>query len=79
MIDTAPMKHVQIDVERRTGRFGAGLTWGEFDAATQQHGLAVTGGRVTHTGIAGLTLGGGSGWIERTMGITIDGLISAES
>ena len=78
VIDTGPMKHVQIDVERRTGRFGAGLTWGEFDAATQEHGLAVTGGRVTHTGIAGLTLGSGSGWIERTCGITCDSLISAQ-
>lgn len=78
VIDTGPMKRVQIDVERRTGRFGAGLTWGEFDAATQQHGLAVTGGRVTHTGVAGLTLGSGSGWIERKCGITCDSLISAE-
>ncbi len=78
VIDTAPMKHVQIDVERRTGRFGAGLTWGEFDAATQEHGLAVTGGRVTHTGIAGLTLGSGSGWLERICGITCDSLISAQ-
>lgn len=44
VIDTGPMKHVQIDPRSRTGRFGAGLTWGEFDAATQEHGLAVTGG-----------------------------------
>ena len=51
----------------RTGRFGAGLTWAEFDAATQAHGLAVTGGRVSHTGIAGLTLGSGSGWLERVL------------
>ncbi|MDQ3677782.1 MAG: FAD-dependent oxidoreductase, partial [Actinomycetota bacterium] len=78
VIDTGPMKHVQIDVEARTGRFGAGLTWGEFDAASQEHGLAVTGGRVTHTGIAGLTLASGSGWIERTCGITCDSLISAQ-
>ena len=61
VIDTGPMKNVDIDVDARTGRFGAGLTWGELDAATQLHGLAVTGGRVTHTGVAGLTLGSGSG------------------
>jgi FAD/FMN-containing dehydrogenase len=78
MIDTSPMKSVDIDVEGRTGRFGAGLTWGEFDAATQEHGLAVTGGRVTHTGVAGLTLGSGSGWIDRKFGITCDSLISAD-
>jgi len=78
VIDTSPMKGVEIDVEASTGRFGAGLTWGELDAATQEHGLAVTGGRVTHTGVAGLTLGSGSGWIDRKCGITCDNLISAE-
>jgi FAD/FMN-containing dehydrogenase len=78
VIDTGPMKSVEIDVEGRTGRFGAGLNWGELDAATQEHGLAVTGGRVTHTGVAGLTLGSGSGWIDRKCGITCDNLISAE-
>ena len=52
VIDTGPMKGVDIDAQGRTGRFGAGLTWGELDAATQEHGLAVTGGRVTHTGVA---------------------------
>jgi FAD/FMN-containing dehydrogenase len=79
VIDTGPMKGVEIDVEERTGRFGAGLTWGELDAATQEHGLAVTGGRVTHTGIAGLTLGSGSGWLERKYGMTCESLISAEA
>jgi FAD/FMN-containing dehydrogenase len=78
VIDVGPMKSVHIDVEGRTGRFGAGLNWGEFDAATQDHGLAVTGGRVTHTGVAGLTLGSGSGWIDRKYGITCESLISAE-
>ncbi|HYS94687.1 MAG TPA: FAD-binding protein, partial [Candidatus Acidoferrales bacterium] len=57
---------------------GAGLTWGELDAATQKHGLAVTGGRVTHTGIAGLTIGSGSGWLERKHGMTSASLLSAE-
>ncbi len=51
---------------------------GELDAATQRHGLAVTGGRVTHTGIAGLTLGSGSGWLERKYGMTCQSLISAQ-
>jgi FAD/FMN-containing dehydrogenase len=78
VIDVGPMKKAEIDVEHRTGRFGAGLTWGELDAATQAHGLAVTGGRVTHTGIAGLTLGSGSGWLERRFGMTCDSLLSAE-
>jgi FAD/FMN-containing dehydrogenase len=78
VIDTGPMKDVDIDVAGRTGRFGAGLTWGELDAATQEHGLAVTGGRVTHTGVAGLTLGSGSGWIDRKLGPTCESLISAE-
>src|SRR5712691_9588363 len=78
VIDTGPMKKIDIDVEARTGRFGAGLSWGELDAATQEHGLAVTGGRVSHTGIAGLTLGSGSGWLERTYGMTCESLLSAQ-
>jgi FAD/FMN-containing dehydrogenase len=78
VIDVGPMKRADIDVEGRTGRFGAGLTWGELDAATQEHGLAVTGGRVTHTGVAGLTLGSGSGWLERKCGATCENLIRME-
>ena len=78
VIDTGPMKRVEIDPAARTGRFGAGLTWAELDAATQAHGLAVTGGRVSHTGVAGLTLGSGSGWLERTLGTTCENLLSAE-
>ena len=78
VIDVGPMKKTEIDPGTCTGRFGAGLTWGEFDAATQEYGLAVTGGRVTHTGIAGLTLGSGSGWLERTLGMTGASLLSAE-
>jgi len=78
VIDCGGMKKAEIDVERRVGRFGSGLTWGEFDAATQQHGLAVTGGRVTHTGIAGLTLGSGSGWLDRKLGPTAASLLSVE-
>jgi FAD/FMN-containing dehydrogenase len=78
VIDLSPMKGIEIDPERRTARAQAGLTWGEFDAATQEHGLAVTGGRVSSTGIAGLTLGSGSGWLERRCGLTADNLLSAE-
>ncbi|MBV8945694.1 MAG: FAD-binding oxidoreductase [Solirubrobacterales bacterium] len=78
VIDTGPIKGIAVDRDARTGRFGAGLTWGELDAATQAHGLALTGGRVSHTGIAGLTLGSGSGWLERTLGYTCVSLISAE-
>ena len=56
----------------------AGVNWGEFDAATQEHGLAVTGGRNPTTGIAGLTLGSGSGWLERKLGYTVDNLLGCE-
>jgi FAD/FMN-containing dehydrogenase len=77
-IDLRGMKAIDVDVEHRTVRAEAGLTWGELDAATQAHGLAVTGGRVTDTGIAGLTLGSGSGWLERKLGYTCDNLLEAQ-
>ena len=76
--DMRGMKGISVDPEARTVRAEAGLTWGEFDAATQEHGLAVTGGRVSSTGIAGLTLGSGSGWLERKLGFVCDNLIAAE-
>jgi len=66
-----------VDLAARTVHAGAGLTWKELDAATQAHGLAVTGGRVSHTGVAGLTLGSGSGWLERRHGLTADSLLGA--
>ncbi|HUO71275.1 MAG TPA: FAD-binding oxidoreductase [Solirubrobacteraceae bacterium] len=78
VIDLSPMKAIEIDPAARTARAQAGLTWGEFDKATQEHGLAVTGGRFSTTGIAGLTLGSGSGWLERRCGLTVDNLIGAE-
>src|SRR3954464_3465769 len=78
VIDVGPMKAIDIDPEARTARIGGGLTWGELDAATQEHGLAVTGGRVSNTGVTGLTLGSGSGWIERMYGISCESLTGAE-
>ena len=78
VIDLAPMKGIAVDPVAKTVRAEAGLTWGEFDLATQAHGLAVTGGRFSTTGIAGLTLGSGSGWLERKCGLTADNLLSAE-
>ena len=78
VIDLSPMNKVEVDPEAKTARAEAGTTWGEFDAATQEHGLAVTGGRFSTTGIAGLTLGSGSGWLERKCGLTADNLLSAE-
>ena len=78
MIDLSPMKGIEIDADAGVVKAQAGLTWGEFDAATQEHGLAITGGRFSTTGIAGLTLGSGSGWLERRCGLTSDNLRSAE-
>ena len=70
VIDLSPMRSIRVDPEARTARAEAGATWGDFDAETQAFGLAVTGGRFSTTGIAGLTLGSGSGWLERKCGLT---------
>jgi FAD/FMN-containing dehydrogenase len=78
VIDRSQMRSIRVDPEARTARAEAGATWGDFDAETQAFGLAVTGGRVSTTGIAGLTLGSGSGWLERKCGLTPDNLISAD-
>ncbi len=77
-IDLRPMKGIEIDPETRICRAEAGLTFGELDVATQQHGLAVTGGRMSTTGVGGLVLGAGSGWIERKCGYAVDNLLSVE-
>ena len=78
MIDLAAMKGVQVDPQRRTARAQGGVTWGELNPETQLHGLAVTGGAISTTGIAGLTLGGGLGWLMGQHGLTVDNLLSVE-
>jgi FAD binding domain/Berberine and berberine like len=78
VIDLSPMKAIEVEPSRRIARAEAGVLWGEFDRATQAFGLATTGGVVTHTGIAGLTLGGGIGWLMRKHGTAVDNLLSAE-
>src|SRR5438477_10050243 len=78
MIDLSPMKSVRVDPVKRTARAEAGLTWGEFNRETQAFGLATTGGVVSTTGIAGLTLGGGLGWLMGKHGLSCDNLLSAD-
>ena len=78
VIDFSSMKKVVVDPEKRTARAEPGAKWTDFDTATQAHGLATTGGTVGDTGIAGLTLGGGFGWLEGTCGMTIDNLLAAD-
>jgi len=78
VIDLSRMKHIEVDPIKRTARAQAGLNLGEFDAATQAHGLATTMGVNADTGIAGLTLGGGFGKLGRKYGLSCDNLISAE-
>jgi FAD/FMN-containing dehydrogenase len=78
VIDLSPMHDVTVDPGTRRVRAGAGATWGDVDRATQRHGLAVTGGVVSSTGIAGLTLSGGLSWQRRRDGMTVDNLLAAE-
>jgi FAD/FMN-containing dehydrogenase len=74
MIDLSLMKAIRVDPATQTARAAGGLLWSEFDAATQQFGLATTGGIIGHTGIGGLTLGGGLGHLMRKHGLTVDNL-----
>src|SRR6185436_3121463 len=78
MIDLSPMKRVVVDAAARTARVQPGVTLAELDAATQAHGLAVPLGINSTTGVAGLTLGGGFGWLTRKYGFTVDSLTAAE-
>ena len=78
MIDLSLMRGIHVDPLDRTARAQGGVTWGELNRETQLHGLAVTGGTISTTGIAGLTLGGGLGWLMGKHGIAADNLVSAE-
>lgn len=78
VLDLRRMADVEVDTDRCIARVGGGTIGSDFDRATQLHGLATTGGRVSTTGVAGLTLGGGSGWLERKHGLACDNLVGAE-
>jgi FAD/FMN-containing dehydrogenase len=78
VIDLSAMRGVRVDPRSRTARAEGGSTWGDFDHATQAFGLATTGGIVPSTGIAGLTLGGGIGYLNRKYGLACDNLLSAD-
>lgn len=78
MIDLSPMKGIHVDPARRTVRAQGGATWAKFNRETQLHGLAVTGGVVSSTGIAGLTLGGGLGWLMGKHALALDNLLSVD-
>lgn len=78
MIDLSLMKEIHVDPRLRTSVVQGGVTWAEFNEAAQRHGLATTGGVVSTTGVAGLTLGGGWGWLQGKYGLSVDNLLSVE-
>jgi FAD/FMN-containing dehydrogenase len=78
MIDLSGMRGVSVDAEKRTARVAGGATWRDVDAASQAHGLATPGGLISDTGVAGLTLSGGIGWLRSRHGLCIDNMLSVE-
>jgi FAD/FMN-containing dehydrogenase len=78
VLDLSPMRSVRVDPAARTARAEGGVNWGTYDHETHAFGLASTGGQISTTGIAGLTLGGGIGWLMRKHGLACDNLISAD-
>ncbi len=78
VLDLSPMKMIRVDPQSRTARAGAGALWRDFDHETQAFGLATPGGLISSTGLAGLTLGGGFGYLSRQFGMSCDNLISAD-
>jgi FAD/FMN-containing dehydrogenase len=78
VIDVSPMRGVRVDPSRRVAVVEPGATWADFDAAAAVHGLATTGGLISTTGVAGLTLGGGIGWLQRRYGLACDNLAAAD-
>jgi hypothetical protein len=78
MVDLSLMKSVKVDPEQMTADVETGATWGDFDAVAQTHGLATTGGVISSTGVAGLTLGGGVGWLVRKHGLSCDNLLAVD-
>ena len=78
VVDLSSMRRVSVDANRRRATVEPGATWADLDAATALHGLATTGGLVSTTGVAGLTLGGGIGWLQRKYGLSCDNLVAAD-
>ena len=77
-LDVSALKTIEVDPSRQRVRVGPGVTWGELDQETQRHGLAVTGASVSTTSVVGVTLSGGSGWLQRKLGLSCDNLLAAE-